>query len=209
MEPSHSKYSMAQSMTSFEDIPDASAPTSEMIAHMRRKRNKALKLIHTSHNFYTPPEKRSHKMTKGLLRRSLTKIIQNKDSIDIESITEKEIIRIIQQVSHGAKIFDKEISRKIRSLVTAEIEPKKIEDMIRDMVVKFKKRFEENQLNMFSLKKKIEIVKPEASFEQFVAFLDAIKMENVVKVSATILRKFDPKLLHMHDHVRHQHLSIF
>lgn len=106
-------------------------------------------------------------------------------------------------MSRGAKIFDKEMSRKIRSMVSAEVEPGRIESMIHDMVTKFKKRFEDNQLNMFNLKTKIDVVKPVASFEHFVMLLDSIKLENVVKVSSMV-RHFDPQLLKMHDHVRNQ-----
>lgn len=83
-------------MSTFEELPDCSAPTEEILLHMRNKRNKAMKMIQSSHNFYTAPEKMQHKNTKGLLRRSLTKIINNKEDIDIESITEKEVNRIIQ-----------------------------------------------------------------------------------------------------------------
>lgn len=53
---------------------------------------------------------------------------------------------------------------------------------------------------MFNLKKKIEISKPMASEDNFTAFLNAIKLENIVKVSAMV-RHFDPKILNMHDHV--------
>lgn len=94
---SYSKGSgMSRSVSTFEEFPDAKAPISEMINYMRKQRADAMNLIKSSNNFYTPPEKKYHKNSKGLFRRSLTKSIRNEEAVDIDSITEKEILRIVQ-----------------------------------------------------------------------------------------------------------------
>ena len=110
-------------------------------------------------------------------------------------------------MSKGAKLFNKEFSRSIRSLVTAEVDDSRIHSMIHDMVKNFRRRFEDNQLNMFNLKKAVHIEKPVASFDHLVALLEAIKLENMVKVSAMV-RHFDSKFLSMHDHVSYPTFQI-
>ena len=58
---------------------------------------------------------------------------------------------------------------------------------------------------MFSkkTKKKVHVDKPDPKMEQFLVFLDAVKMENYVKVSS-IMQMFSKKLVNMHDHVSSQ-----
>ena len=71
------------------------------------------------------------------------------------------------------------------------------------MATEFLKRFEERQLNMFNFDKKNRIQKPEPTKQEFEAFLDAIKMENLA-IANQIINKYDSSLLSMHDHV-HPH----
>ena len=182
---------------------------------MHKKRDEAMHLIKTSDNFRQLGGAEvvlsaQDNYNNRIMRRSITHDIKTNQFVEVETITDKEIDRIVKQVSLDAKIFGGDLSRKLRSLVPGNVDPLRIQVLIVDMIRKFKSRFDKNQLNEQGFNKKKEIfnekIKP--SYDHFVVFLDAIKLQNILKV-ASMIRCFDSELLHMHDHVIKICLSLY
>lgn len=117
-------------------------------------------------------------------------------------IFSEEINNIIKEVSHKAKLFSPEIYRNIRTLSKTDIPKERVIQRIKEFVKKFKKRYEEKQLNYHKFKMLREINKKlNPSQSQILGFLNYIKAGDIEKIEVMI-KIFGENIVNACDYVK-------
>ena len=121
--------SLNNSVSTFEEFPDATKPTDEIIGYIRSNFEKEKQYIQSCHNFFV---KQTPKHRRKSLDKSMEWVRGEEMSLDaaameqVEKIDQKQAKKIVESICQGSGILHKDISWKLRSVLKSSISPAEI-----------------------------------------------------------------------------------